>query len=121
MPLAQPLTLLPRMVADLLAWARGQAGGGAEPAGAPPSGASRRTTICIFWRWCPSVRVGAGRRPAPAGLRPIDRARAATYLETATERNLALYQRHGFAVTGEARLPSDGPKLWFLWRAPQAE
>ena len=64
---------------------------------------------------------GLGSALLQAGLRPIDRARAATYLETATERNLALYERHGFVVTGEARLPFAGPKLWFLWREPQAD
>jgi ribosomal protein S18 acetylase RimI-like enzyme len=64
---------------------------------------------------------GLGSALLQAGLRPIDRARAPGYLETATERNLALYQRHGFVVTGEARLPSDGPKLWFLWREPQID
>jgi ribosomal protein S18 acetylase RimI-like enzyme len=64
---------------------------------------------------------GLGSALLQAGLRAIDRARAATYLETATARNLALYERHGFAVTGEARLPFGGPKLWFLWREPQAD
>jgi ribosomal protein S18 acetylase RimI-like enzyme len=62
---------------------------------------------------------GLGSALLQAGLRAIDRARAATYLETATERNLALYERHGFVVTGEAHLPFAGPKLWFLWREPQ--
>jgi ribosomal protein S18 acetylase RimI-like enzyme len=61
---------------------------------------------------------GLGRALLQAGLRTIDRARAATYLETASERNLALYRRHGFVVTGEARLPFDGPTVWFLWREP---
>ncbi len=63
---------------------------------------------------------GLGSALLQAGLRSIDRAGAATYLETASERNLAFYRRHGFVVTGEARLPFDGPKLWFLWREPQA-
>jgi ribosomal protein S18 acetylase RimI-like enzyme len=61
---------------------------------------------------------GLGSALLQAGLRAIDRSRGATYLETASERNLALYRRHGFVVIGEARLPSDGPRLWFLWRAP---
>jgi ribosomal protein S18 acetylase RimI-like enzyme len=61
---------------------------------------------------------GLGSALLQAGLRAIDRTRGATYLETASERNLALYGRHGFVVTGEARLPSYGPRLWFLWRAP---
>jgi ribosomal protein S18 acetylase RimI-like enzyme len=61
---------------------------------------------------------GLGSALLQAGLRAIDRACGATYLETASERNLALYRRHGFVVTGEARLPFDGPRLWFLWREP---
>jgi ribosomal protein S18 acetylase RimI-like enzyme len=65
-------------------------------------------------------RQGLGSALLQAGLRRIDQARAATYLETASERNLAFYRRHGFAVTGEARLPLGGPKVWFLWREPQA-
>jgi len=65
-------------------------------------------------------RQGLGSTLLQAGLRPIDRARAATYLETASERNLAFYRRHGFVVTAEARLPFDGPWVWFLWREPQA-
>lgn len=40
------------------------------------------------------------------------------YLETATERNVAFYARHGFRVTGEMRLP-DGPPLWLMWRDPR--
>lgn len=39
------------------------------------------------------------------------------YLEATSERNRALYQRHGFAVTEEVRLP-DGPPLWCMWREP---
>jgi ribosomal protein S18 acetylase RimI-like enzyme len=65
-------------------------------------------------------RQGLGSALLQAGLQPIDQAGAATYLETASERNLAFYRRHGFAVTGEARLPSGGPTVWFLWREPQA-
>ena len=65
-------------------------------------------------------RQGLGSALLQAGLRPIDQAGAATYLETASERNLAFYRRHGFAVTGEAPLPSGGPTVWFLWREPQA-
>lgn len=65
-------------------------------------------------------RQGVGSALLQAGLRSIDQARAATYLETASEGNLAFYRRHGFVVTGEARLPFDGPTVWFLWREPQA-
>jgi ribosomal protein S18 acetylase RimI-like enzyme len=62
---------------------------------------------------------GLGSALLRAGLRPIDRAGTPTYLETASERNLAFYRRHGFVVTGEARLPFGGPTVWFLWREPQ--
>ena len=65
-------------------------------------------------------RQGVGSALLQAGLRPIDQAGRATYLETASESNLAFYRRHGFVVTGEARLPYDGPTVWFLWREPQA-
>jgi ribosomal protein S18 acetylase RimI-like enzyme len=121
MPLAQQLTLLPRM-ARICSLGRV---------------ARLAAVLSLLERHHPSEpphhylyllavvpeRQGQGLGSAllQAGLRTIDRARAATYLETATERNLALYERHGFAVTGETRLPSDGPKLWFLWRAPQTE
>jgi ribosomal protein S18 acetylase RimI-like enzyme len=63
---------------------------------------------------------GSGSALLQAGLRTIDRAGTATYLETASERNLAFYRRHGFVVTGQARLPFDGPTVWFLWREPRA-
>ena len=40
------------------------------------------------------------------------------YLEASSERNRALYVRHGFDVTGEVRLP-DGPPMWLMWREPK--
>ncbi len=33
-------------------------------------------------------------------------------------RSRALYERHGFEVTGEFNLPSGGPPLWQMWREP---
>ncbi|MHB8876012.1 MAG: GNAT family N-acetyltransferase [Myxococcaceae bacterium] len=41
------------------------------------------------------------------------------YLETATERNLVLYRRHGFEVSSELTLPAGGPRMWFMWRRPR--
>jgi len=38
------------------------------------------------------------------------------YLETGTERNVTLYLRHGFAVTGEDRPMKAGPNCWSMWR-----
>ena len=40
------------------------------------------------------------------------------YLETATERNVALYRSLGFEVTSEWSVPKDGPKFWSMLRAP---
>jgi GNAT superfamily N-acetyltransferase len=55
-------------------------------------------------------------------MRPVldmcDRDGVPAYLEATSERNKALYQRHGFDVVGEIRLP-DGPRMWPMWRSPR--
>jgi GNAT superfamily N-acetyltransferase len=42
------------------------------------------------------------------------------YLESTKERNVAFYEHHGFAVRRMIDIPLDGPKLWAMWREPQA-
>ncbi|MDP9345553.1 MAG: GNAT family N-acetyltransferase, partial [Actinomycetota bacterium] len=41
------------------------------------------------------------------------------YLEASSPRNRALYERHGFSVTEELKLPRNGPPLWLMWRDPR--
>lgn len=64
-----------------------------------------------------------GRGMGSALLRPIlercDRDRTPAYLEASSERNRALYERHGFEVVEEARLPAGGPPIWPMWREAQ--
>jgi ribosomal protein S18 acetylase RimI-like enzyme len=63
---------------------------------------------------------GIGSRLLKVGTDRCDTAGMPAYLETQTERNIALYQRHGFVVTGENRARPDAPPLWSMWREPQA-
>jgi GNAT superfamily N-acetyltransferase len=51
-------------------------------------------------------------------LAACDRYEIPAYLETATERNVAFYTRHGFHVRREIRLPK-GPLMWLMWRDPR--
>jgi ribosomal protein S18 acetylase RimI-like enzyme len=53
-------------------------------------------------------------------LRRCDGDGVPAYLEASSERNRALYERHGFAVVEEVRLPGGGPPLWRMWREPCA-
>ena len=47
-----------------------------------------------------------------------DRAGMPAYLECSNEKNLPLYLRHGFRVTGEYRVARDAPLIWFMVREP---
>ena len=51
-------------------------------------------------------------------LERCDSERTPAYLETDTERNVQLYERHGFKVTEKFPLPGGGPPIWLMWRDP---
>jgi ribosomal protein S18 acetylase RimI-like enzyme len=67
-----------------------------------------------------------GRRGEGVGsalLEPVlarcDVERRPAYLEASRERNVAFYERHGFAVRTRIELPGGGPPLWLMWRPPR--
>jgi ribosomal protein S18 acetylase RimI-like enzyme len=41
------------------------------------------------------------------------------YLETATEKNVRFYRKHGFEVLAEERIPGGGPRFWAMVRNPR--
>ena len=53
------------------------------------------------------------------GLRVCDKRDMPVYLESSNERNLPLYERHGFEVRDTAQVGNTGPTVWFMWREPQ--
>ena len=59
---------------------------------------------------------GIGSRLLKAGTDRLDAQGRAAYLETGTERNVALYTRHGFKVISERSCRPDAPKMWGMWR-----
>jgi ribosomal protein S18 acetylase RimI-like enzyme len=65
-----------------------------------------------------------GRGFGSALMQPVlehcDRERIPAYLESSKQRNCVLYERHGFQIVEEIRLPKDGPPLWRMWRDPQS-
>ena len=64
-----------------------------------------------------------GKGIGTALLRPMlercDREGTPAYLEASSERNRACYERNGFEVREELRIPGGGPPLWPMWRKPQ--
>jgi ribosomal protein S18 acetylase RimI-like enzyme len=49
----------------------------------------------------------------------LDREGAPSYLESSKDRNVPLYERFGYRVVEEVRLPKGGPPVWLMWREPQ--
>jgi len=63
--------------------------------------------------------TGIGGALMAPGLERCDRAGVPAYLEATSDRNRALYERHGFRAQGGIPLP-DGPTVWRMWRDPAA-
>jgi ribosomal protein S18 acetylase RimI-like enzyme len=61
---------------------------------------------------------GVGSRLLKAETDRLDAAGRAGFLETATSRNVPLYQRHGFKVISEYLPAADAPVVWAMWRDP---
>lgn len=66
------------------------------------------------------TRQGEGHGSAllRTGLARADGDGLSAYLEATSPRNRALYERHGFEVTGEIRV-ADSPPLWPMMRLPR--
>jgi ribosomal protein S18 acetylase RimI-like enzyme len=60
---------------------------------------------------------GIGSAMLKQTLAPLDAGGIVGYLEASTERNVALYARHGFEVTNEFELP--GLHFWCMTRMPR--
>lgn len=68
----------------------------------------------------PSVRgSGQGHALMRSRLDRCDAEHAPAYLESSNPVNIGYYQRFGFEVTGEIRLPDGGPPMWPMWRQPR--
>lgn len=67
----------------------------------------------------PHQGKGVGSALLQPVLQRCDRDGVPAYLESSKEKNLPLYERHGFRVTGEMTVPHGGPKIWLMWRDPQ--
>ena len=61
---------------------------------------------------------GLGSELLHTSMRRIDDEGMPCYLESSNPRNVSIYLRHGFEVTGEIALPDGGPSMTKMWRRP---
>ena len=59
---------------------------------------------------------GIGAALLKQGTRICDERGMPAYLECSNPRNIPLYERHGFRITGQQAVGSNGPMAWFMWR-----
>jgi ribosomal protein S18 acetylase RimI-like enzyme len=69
---------------------------------------------------CDAQGQGIGSAMLREVLQNADATGVPAYLESSNERNLTLYQRHGFRIVGELRALDRGPTIWRMWREPSA-
>ena len=68
---------------------------------------------------CDSQGQGIGSAMLREVLAQADSTATPSYLESSNERNLSLYERHGFAVVHEFAALAKGPTIYRMWREPQ--
>jgi ribosomal protein S18 acetylase RimI-like enzyme len=80
--------------------------------------------VAPHW-YLPTIGVDPGAQGLGVGsalleviLRRCDADRTPAYLESSKSRNIGFYERHGFTVSEERRLPN-GPPFWPMWRDPR--
>ena len=79
----------------------------------------RRHAYLWFLGVAPSAQGrGVGSALLRAANARLDAERLPAYLETGTERNVALYSRHGYQVLSVHKARDDAPPMWSMWRDP---
>lgn len=63
--------------------------------------------------------AGVGSALLKQGTLLCDNEGMPAYLESSSEKNVPLYQRHGFEIVAQEALPGGGPEVWFMWREPR--
>jgi len=68
----------------------------------------------------PTIRgTGFGHALMRSGLDRCDAEHAPAYLESSNRENVPYYQRFGFEVMGQLKIPGGGPTMWPMWRDPR--
>ena len=117
LPLPQRLGLLPTLV-RFLGLRTASIPGGLERMEARHPQDRAHWYLFILGTEQAAQRRGLGSALLAHMLARVDTDQMPAYLESSSERNLALYRRHGFEITSEVAIPG-GPTIWLMWREPQ--